>query len=123
MARLRNRKAVGRARVTQQPIPPGQDDSFGGLSDHGNNNSMEKDDTELELEKLVFGDNDGFRENLRRQKLDTDVLGHSGVEEDEESNAESSQEGFADVKDADVGIPDFYMYYVYSADTREALCN
>jgi len=63
--------------------------------------SDEKDETEAELERLVFGDSAGFREGLRAFGLD-DVGGEGDEEEDEEeaSGDEESAEGLAD---ADVG--------------------
>ena len=56
--------------------------------------AMEKDETELELEKLVFGDDAGFREGLKQYRngitdsfdsaSDKDIVAGSATEAEEE---------------------------------------
>lgn len=48
---------------------PTDHDSIASSSDNGSQD--DKDETEIELEKLVFGDDTGFRENLRPPKAES----------------------------------------------------
>lgn len=97
-----NRQDVGKAAkaAVQQPTPPTQDEDASDGSDVEitmERDPDEKDATEQELERLVFGDSAGFREGLR----DFAVEEEEGSEEDvEESAAETGLEG---LDDADVG--------------------
>jgi len=66
----------------------------------------DKDDTELELEKLVFGDDAGFHNALRTFEdgavASNSTLPYSGDEEEEGDQAPGEAEGLEGVNDADV---------------------
>ncbi len=92
----------------QQPTPPTQEgEETDGLVYGPNDDPNEKDDTELELEKLLFGDDKGFQEGIQEHS--------KGDDEDEDlepskddtfalNEAESgAEDGIQDVDDADVG--------------------
>jgi hypothetical protein len=79
--------------------------------DDGDSDFAEKDATEIELERLVFGDESGFREGLKSHRryssepipeendhLEGDPHGSKGEREARDS------EGLEGVDDADVGI-------------------
>jgi hypothetical protein len=73
MPKTRNSKGKGKEKVpvVQQPTPPTQDelsDSFDAMEE---DTLPEKDSTELELEKLVFGDEKGFFDGLKAHKEDS----------------------------------------------------
>ena len=94
MPESQNKKGKKNAIIRQQPTPPTQDelsDGYGVLEDGG---PMEKDETELELEKLVFGDDAGFREGLKLYRNDT-------VDTSDERSGEDVAAGSAE--DAEVG--------------------
>ena len=81
--------------VLQQPTPPAQDGEnfeFNGFESEG---TPEKDQTEIELEKLVFGDAAGFQKNLRDHQFDVET------EEGEEQYG-SDQDSDIPLNDADV---------------------
>jgi len=61
---------------------------------------MEKDDTEEELERLVFGDSIGFREGIKSFAQESALV--AGSEEEEESPDEEAQDELQNVADADV---------------------
>ena len=71
---------------------------------------MEKDETELQLEKLVFGDNEGFREGLKSFRQDSRIedfpQGELGG-----ADRSSDQEEFdlAAVNDADVSMSSWWL--------------
>ena len=73
--------------------------------DGNGNDPMEKDEVEEELERLVFGDEDGFKRGL---ELHTQQSLEEASEKDEEQgpktlNGDNSQEeGLGGVDDADV---------------------
>lgn len=97
MAKSKQAKAAKIQEETfQQPTPPAQE-----LSDEGSdvefvtNAELEKDHAEEELERLVFGDGEGFRDGLRDFKLDDD-------EADEDGDESGSQGGLEGMDDADV---------------------
>ncbi|MCJ1404120.1 hypothetical protein MMC11_007345 [Xylographa trunciseda] len=94
------RKAVTR----QQPTPPTQDELSGGNGPSEDGVAMEKDETELELEKLVFGDDAGFREGLKLYRNDTaDSIEGRSEEEIAIGSAEEVEEADLDaVDDADL---------------------
>lgn len=66
---------------------------------------MEKDETELELEKLVFGDEAGFREGLSTYHSTQAAL--SPLSDDEVLR--DGGEGLTRIDDADVG-PVVFLY-------------
>lgn len=97
MAKSKQAKAAKQREETfQQPTPPAQE-----LSDEGSDvefvteAELEKDDAEEELERLVFGDGEGFRDGLRDFQLDDD-------EADEDGDESGSQGGLEGMDDADV---------------------
>lgn len=84
--------------MVQQPTPPTMDED----DDESNvefklDGEAEKDETEQELERLVFGDSAAFRDGLKDFALDE----QASEEEDEEETA--PQTGLAGLDDADVG--------------------
>lgn len=97
MAKLKQAKASKKQEKTvQQPTPPTHDASDEGsdveIVTEGN---LEKDAAEEELERLVFGDSEGFREGLKDFNLDDEEAGEG---EDESA----SEDGLAGMDDADV---------------------
>lgn len=99
MAKSKQAKAAKKQEESvQQPTPPAQeasdDDSDVEFVTEG---ELEKDDAEEELERLVFGDSEGFRDGLRDFKLDD---GEADEGEEEDGDAENGLEG---MDDADVG--------------------
>ncbi|OCK82997.1 WD40 repeat-like protein [Lepidopterella palustris CBS 459.81] len=90
-----------KAQNNQQPEPEiersGSEDESGSDSEglENGNVEMEKDDTEEELEKLVFGDSVGFREGIKSFRMETEGIDEENEEEQEEATLE-------DVADADL---------------------
>ena len=79
----------------RQPTPPAQEGSEDGSDvEFVTEAELEKDEAEEELERLVFGDSEGFREGLRDFKLDDD--------EAEEDGDDSDASGLEGMDDADV---------------------
>lgn len=82
----------------QQPTPPAQEASDDGSDvEFVTETELEKDDAEEELERLVFGDSEGFRDGLRDFKLDDE-----DAEEGEEEGGDA-ENGLEGMDDADVG--------------------
>lgn len=83
------------------PQPDDSDSSFNGFD---SDDSIEKDKTELELEKLVFGDEAGFQEGIStyEQKYHTTEHGLVGGEYLDNDQIGQDQEGLEDVDDVDV---------------------
>lgn len=90
-----------RSEVTlRQPHDSGS--SFNGFD---SDDSSEKDKTELELEKLVFGDEAGFQEGISTYERKYYTAEHDLVVRDENSDeyqVGQDQEGLEGVDDADV---------------------
>jgi hypothetical protein len=72
----------------QRPTPPVHDDLFEGYDTSDVDDPMEKDATELELEKLVFGDDAGFQESLTLYARDHVDLEHPRSGDEEKTTAE-----------------------------------
>ena len=73
------------------------------LSEGDSDDAMEKDDTELELEKLVFGDDTGFHERLKSHRSEPTALDKSGkVWSKQEQPGDLLENGMEDIDDADV---------------------
>jgi len=74
-----------------------------GLAKNGQSDVPEKDNVELELEKTIFGDEAGFRDNIKsfnqRPTRNPESDGESEEEKDEEEG-----EDFAGVTDQDVSV-------------------
>ena len=85
MARGPKRKDLKFQEARQQPTSPTQDE----LSNASDSDQpiIEKDATELELEKLVFGDDAGFREGLKSYTQ------AAGISESSEEEGEGEEEG------------------------------
>ena len=68
------------------------------------NETMEKDETELELEKLVFGDDAGFHDSLRDFKA-SNVLNviREKSSDAQDANEDKDEDELERVKDSDVG--------------------
>lgn len=104
MPRERSRRSSRKTQNTEKPSRSAQDDHITDQSD-GNSNDPEKDEVEEELERLVFGDEDGFKRGL---KLQTQHGLEGASEEDEELDPEtldgnhSPDEGLEGVDDAEV---------------------
>lgn len=66
--------------------------------------SMEKDETELELQKLIFGDDAGFRAGLSTHRSRSFVrpCKAEGVENNDQKAESEPGDGFEGVDDADV---------------------
>lgn len=82
--------------------PHDSDSSFNGFD---SDDSSEKDKTELELEKLVFGDEAGFQEGISTYERKYHTAEHDlvvGGENSDEYQVEQDQEGLEGVDDADV---------------------
>ena len=99
-----NKKGKRKAVIRQQPTPPTQDEFSDDYRASDEGETMEKDETELELEKLVFGDDAGFREGLKLYRNDTVDSIEDGSEDDVVDNSAGKvEEGDLDaVDDADV---------------------
>jgi len=97
MAKSKQAKAARKQEETvQQPTPPAQEGSEEGSDvEFVTEAEIEKDEAEEELERLVFGDSEGFREGLRDFKLGDDEAEQDG----DESDAQGGLEG---MDDADV---------------------
>lgn len=96
MAKSKEAKATKKHEETvQQPTPPVQEESDAGSDvEFVTEGDLEKDEAEEELERLVFGDSEGFREGLKDFKLNDE-----DAEEGEDSDAQGGLEG---LDDADV---------------------
>ncbi|KAI9720642.1 MAG: hypothetical protein M1812_002822 [Candelaria pacifica] len=87
-------------RPIQQPTPPAQDGEEIDEPGHApSNGPMDKDATEVELEKLIFGDDVGFQESVREHSK-----GNTGYDEDEEIASEKDDEGV--LNEAESGAED-----------------
>ena len=83
------------------PQPHDSDSSF---NDFDSDVSTEKDKSELELEKLVFGDEAGFQEGLSNYERKYHTVEHDLVvgEHLDDDQVERDQEGLKGLDDADV---------------------
>ena len=96
-----------RSRIKAQlPLQPEERNHDGSGDD-----ASEKDATETELEKLVFGDKSGFREGIRSHKRYSSELtfeDNDNPEDEpyasEDERASGDDKGLEGVDDADVGI-------------------
>jgi len=98
MAKSKQAKATKKQEeIVQQPTPPALEESDAGSDvEFVTNGDMEKDEAEEELERLVFGDSEGFREGLKDFRLND--------EEDEEGEDSDAQGGLEGLDDADVCV-------------------
>ena len=79
--------------------------------DEDSDHVSEKDATEIELEKLVFGDESGFREGIRSHKrhsseltLEENDSSEGEPHDSEDEGALGHDEGLEGLDDTDVGI-------------------
>ena len=107
MPRGRSRRSTRKTPNTERPSQLAQNDPSIDQSDGNSSDPMEKDEVEEELERLVFGDEDGFKRGL---KLQPQHGLESASEEEEERGREivegddSVDEGLEGVDDADVSV-------------------
>ena len=83
-------------------------DEFDGEFEGFESDSLEKDEQEIELEKVLFGDDKGFHDGLTLHKKNTPPLPTNGdVHEDEEKLDDRGLEGLddADVRNIDCVSP------------------
>lgn len=105
MTRSRSRKPAKTAEATQQPTPPTQDDFAEVKENLDSDDPMEKNETEVELEKLVFGDDAGFLEGLRSHGQEVSQLDLGQLEESKDVDTDDVEdEGLEGIADADVKI-------------------
>ena len=104
MPRSRGQKGPKHTANVQQPTPPTQDEQSDDLRMADHDDAVEKDDTELELEKLVFGDNAGFQEGLKSYGQRDIDLDSSGAEDESKAGGQAvgAEEELEAVDDADV---------------------
>ena len=94
MPRQRSKKLSETRKAVQQPTPPTQDD-------RESVNLLEKDDDELELDRLVLGDGAGFLAELDHEEEE----GHDEVSEaalEAELGLKDEEENLENVDDAEV---------------------
>lgn len=79
-------------------------DSDSSINGFNSDDSLEIDKTELELEKLVFGDEAGFQKGLstHEQKYHVAEHGLAGGGHLDDAQVEKDQEGLEGLDDADV---------------------
>ncbi|KAI9673935.1 MAG: hypothetical protein M1817_002141 [Caeruleum heppii] len=114
MAKSKSTKPTnGPAPVVQQPTPPTHHGSSAESDpDDVGDDPMEKDETEEALERLVFGDEVGFKEGLKTHTWEKGP--HRPTEEspsDEEDVAEGKNEGELE------GVDDDALFYLDSGPT------
>ena len=89
----------------QQPTPPTHDELSDAPSDFHGADPTEKDATELELEKLLFGDETGFREGLKSYRDDDENIGTLQSEDrDKDAFPEDEEADLEALNDNDVHI-------------------
>jgi U3 small nucleolar RNA-associated protein 18 len=105
MPRERSRRSTRKSQKAEKPSQPVQNDPDGDHSEVNSNDPLEKDEVEEELERLVFGDEDGFKRGLQLQARDG-LEDASGEDEEQEPEIpdgnDRSDEGLEGVDDADV---------------------
>lgn len=96
---MKSRQSTGP--IAASPTLDDSDLSFEGIDSE---ESLGKDETELELEKLVFGDEAGFQEGLTAYKRISHTIDQEGIEGDQrrDEQLEEPGEGIEGVSDADV---------------------
>ncbi|TKA83285.1 hypothetical protein B0A55_00794 [Friedmanniomyces simplex] len=106
MSRIKAPKAT----LVQQPTPPKQDeDEDESEVEFVLDGEAVKDETEQELERLVFGDSAGFRAGLGEIVLDEDV--EAGADEDTElEGLDDADLFFTDTGDADAIQPTTHVH-------------
>jgi U3 small nucleolar RNA-associated protein 18 len=101
MPRQRSKKLSEARKAVQQPTPPTQDEREQDESDRESVNMIEKDEDELELDRLVLGDGARFLAELDRGEEES----HDEASEAEleiELGLKDEEENLENVDDADV---------------------
>ena len=88
--------------VVLKPLPAPQDKLSDDFESVDSRDPMGKDETELELEKLVFGDEAGFHEGLRSHREGAFPTKLGVDTEDEEDTAQDKDQGLEGLDDGDV---------------------
>ncbi len=97
MPRERSRRSAQKTQIIEQSARSTRDDLDSDGSDFKSNDPMEKDEVEEELEKLVFGDDDGFKRELKLEK-------YSSLEELSEEDHEQQREELDEDGNIDEGL-------------------
>lgn len=107
---MKSRQSTGP--IAASPTFDDSDPSFEGIDSE---ESEEKDETELELEKLVFGDEAGFQEGLNAYKRESHPIDQDGIEGDQRGDDQHEElgEGIEGVDDAD-------LFFLDSAPSAKA---
>lgn len=81
-----------------------QDQFSNSSNESDDDESMEKDEVELKLEKIVFGDESGFHQGLKSHKDKISSQAFENIEkiEVDDNKNEEQKNGIHDVDDADV---------------------
>ncbi len=104
MPRAQPRKSYDMQEDSPEPsVFMGNDELSDSVNIHDNPGPREKDKTELELERLVFGDESGFLDGLKSIQDDTaaGLVGEAQTQAEGDENEETG-EGLEGVDDADV---------------------
>lgn len=106
MSRVINQKSERAQGIQQQPTLPKSETLVDAeSSDIGSNKG--KDETELELERLIFGDDTGFKEGLKLYRLGTLETVHEDHHKAGEGGGgeggSGEEEDLEALEDADVG--------------------
>ena len=119
MQKARDRDGKKKAEARQQPTPSTHNELSEDVDSLMQDNPLEKDRIELELEKLVFGDDKGFREGLRSYGWENGDVGNGldSAEEGADSENDITEEQDLDaLEDADVSKSlKLLKYYTYIA--------
>jgi hypothetical protein len=116
MARQRSKKISEGRKALQQLTAPAQDQRDEEVSDNESLDIMDKDEDELELDRLVLGDRAGFM-----AQIDQGVT-EDGERDSEEADLEAdvglgdAEENLEGVDDADVGYPYEYLKCLHTDD-------
>ena len=117
MQKGRDRKGRKKVEARQQPTPSTHDELSEEADSLVQDNPMEKDQTELELEKLVFGDDKGFREGLGSYEWENgDVENGMGSAKENTASEDgvAEEQDFNALEDADVSRNvKVLKYYTY----------
>ncbi|KAI9834929.1 MAG: hypothetical protein M1819_002652 [Sarea resinae] len=116
MARQRSKRAARKDVADPESESLSADEVERTMSDAENGEPAEKDEVELELEKLVFGDEAGFLEGLKTHPSgELEDLSQGGSEVEDQTDEEAG--GLEGVDDADL----FFLDAGPSASTQDAL--
>ena len=102
---IRSKRLVKQKGVLKEATPPlqyGESEDFLGVE---SDDPMEKDENELQLERMVFGDEAGFQSNLRYHAAEDDLVEveHHGEIHEQDFSIKEERAGLEGVADTDVG--------------------